>query len=188
MRQEDLWDRLYSGNSVTWRGSSQIPVPNTGDALDLGCGNGKTVIGLRESGYRVTGIGFSEVAIDYCKRTFPDSEFRVASVTDIPFEDGSFDYVTAVHVLEHLNDEELERTVEEIRRVLRPDGYVFVRFFTVNDMRSAKRAESDIFYRFYDESSISAAFRRFDIIEITRIEEPTRFGTLRSRVEALMKP
>ncbi len=130
MSQEDLWNRLYSGNSVTWRGSSQIPVPNSGCALDLGCGNGKTVISLKEARYHVTGVDFSSVAVDYCRRTFDDSAFEVASICKLPFRDNSFDYVTAVHVLEHLDNAQLADAVDEISRVLRPGGYVFVRCFT----------------------------------------------------------
>jgi ubiquinone/menaquinone biosynthesis C-methylase UbiE len=188
MNQEEVWNKLYSGNSVSWRGSSQIPVPNSGCALDLGCGNGKTVISLKEAGYHVTGVDFSSVAIDYCRNTFDDATFEVASVCDLPFEDKSFDYITAVHVLEHLNDDQLADAVSEIARVLRPEGYLFVRCFTEKDMRSQKRASSEIFYRFYDENAIIKAFEGFSIVSMDAIEEKTRFGTIRSRVEALMKP
>ena len=187
MRQEELWDRLYSGDPVTWRGNTTVPAPNTGDALDLGCGNGKTVITLQDLGYRVTGVDFSSVAIDYCRRNIKDAEFIVGDVTDLPFGDRSFDYVTAVHVLEHLDDPSLKKTVSEIERVVRPGGYVFVRSFTPNDMRSEKRAGSDIFYRFYDIPTIRDAFDGFEFVSAELIEEPTRFRTVRSRVEALMR-
>ncbi len=54
-------------------------------------------------------------------------------------------------------------------------------------MRSQKRADSKIFYRFYSEDLIRKAFNGFTIIDIDTIEERTRFGTIRSRIEALMK-
>ncbi|MBP5735260.1 MAG: class I SAM-dependent methyltransferase, partial [Candidatus Methanomethylophilaceae archaeon] len=101
MRQEELWNALYSGNPATWRGNTVIPVPNSGKALDLGCGNGKTVSTLLDAGYTVTGVDFSSVAIEQCRERFKKSEFTVASVCDLPFEDDTFDYITAVHVLEH---------------------------------------------------------------------------------------
>ena len=187
MSQEELWNRLYSGNQTTWRGNTSIPIPNKGKALDLGCGNGKTTSTLIDNGYDVTGVDFSSVAVEQCRERFKDSEFRVCSITDMPFDDRSFDYIAAVHVMEHLNDEELSSTVGEIRRVLKDGGYVFVRSFTPNDMRSKKREDSDIFYRFYDESMIRDAFRDFTIESLETREEPTRFGTVRTRVEALMK-
>lgn len=187
MKQSDLWDELYSKQSTAWRGNTVIPLPNSGRALDLGCGNGKTTSTLLDGGYSVTGIDFSAVAIEQCRKRFPDSVFEVGSVCDLPFRDDSFDYVTAVHVLEHLDDSELSKTVMEIGRVLRPGGFVFVRSFTENDMRSDKRKGSDIRYRFYDADSIEDAFKGFEIVSCEIIEDSTRFGTVRSRVEALMK-
>ena len=75
MKQEELWDDLYSKNTIAWRGNTVIPVPNKGKALDLGCGNGKTVSTLIDDGYDVTGVDFSSVAIESCRKNFKDSCF-----------------------------------------------------------------------------------------------------------------
>lgn len=187
MRQEELWDDLYSGNPTTWRGNTVIPIPNSGDALDLGCGNGKTVSTLVDNGYDVTGVDFSHVAVEQCRERFKDSRFVISSICELPFQDDSFDYVTAVHVLEHLDDDSLAKAVKEIRRILRPAGYMFIRSFTENDMRSRKRADSNIFYRFYDVDTILNAFNGFEIVSAGIKEDRTRFNTIRSRVEVLLK-
>ena len=187
MKQEDVWNDFYSKNRTAWRGNTIVPVNNTGRALDLGCGNGKTVSTLIDEGFQVTGIDFSSVAIEQCRENFKDSEFFVGSVCELPFDDDSFDYITAVHVLEHLNDEELSKTVSEIRRVLKAEGYVFIRSFTPNDMRSQKRSDSDTFYRFYDIETLTTAFNGFEIVKAEIVEDRTRFGTIRSRVEILLK-
>ncbi len=187
MKQEYLWDEFYSRNQMAWRGNTIIPIVNTGEALDLGCGNGKTVSTLIDNGFDVTGVDFSKVAIEQCRNSFKNSRFEVASVTDLPFEDDSFDYVTAVHVLEHLDDPALERTVNEIRRVLKDGGYVFIRSFTDRDMRSHNRKDSQISYRFYDVDSILEAFKGFEVVSAVIKEEKTRFNALRSRVEALLR-
>ena len=187
MTQEELWDDFYSKNRTAWRGNTIVPIRVTGKALDLGCGNGKTVSTLIDKGMDVTGIDFSEVAINQCKERFPQADFLVGDVTNLPFNDNTFDYVTAVHVLEHLDDKQLAATVREIRRVLVPGGYVFVRSFTERDMRSEKRNSSDIYYRFYDMESMLKAFEGFTVESAELKEDTTRFGTLRSRVEVLMK-
>ena len=161
MNQEALWDGLYSGN-------------------------GKTTSTLLDMGYEVTGIDFSEKAVEYCRSFFGNAaEFRTASATDLPFDDGSFDYVTCVHVLEHLTDEELETAVSEISRVLLPGGYVFVRSFTADDMRSAKRAEGDIRYIYREPDEMAGFFGNLEVISSEKVEEATRFGTVRSRTECL---
>ncbi len=48
----------------------------------------------------------------------------VADVHDLPFEDGSFDAVVAIEVIEHLRSP--QEAVAEIFRVLRPGGRIFV--------------------------------------------------------------
>lgn len=189
MSQEDVWDRLYASNARAWRGNSRIPDPlGGGRALDLGCGNGKTVSSLLDLGYDTVGIDFSGRAVEACVSMFGDAAvFVKGDVTDLPFDDGSFDYVTAVHVLEHLDDGMLARCVSEVRRVLRPGGYVFVRSFTPDDLRSKGREDGEIFYRYYDVDTMVPAFHGFETVSAERVDERTRFGATRSRVECLFK-
>ena len=187
MRQEELWDEFYSKNRTAWRGNTTVPIRVTGKALDLGCGNGKTVSTLIDGGFEVTGIDFSETAIQQCRERFPRAEFVVGSIDKLPFPDSTFDFVTAVHVLEHLDDAQLSTTVGEVSRVLKDGGFVFIRSFTGRDMRSEKRSDSDIFYRFYEVEDIVDAFKGFSVVSAELKEERTRFGTLRSRAEVLLK-
>lgn len=49
-------------------------------------------------------------------------EVKVGDMREMPFEDASFDGVVSVAAIDHLNREGVERTLAEVRRVLRPDG------------------------------------------------------------------
>lgn len=190
MEQRDLWDGFYRANGRAWRGNSRIPDPleGRGDALDLGCGNGKTVSTLLDLGYRVTGADFSETAVDMCRENFGDTaKFVACDILDLPFPDGSFDYVTAVHVLEHIGDSDMSRAASEIRRVLRPGGYAFVRSFTPSDMRSGTRSGEGIRYVHRNPDGIVRFFTGFSTEFARRVDEPTRFGTMRSRAECLFR-
>ena len=62
------------------------------------------------------------------RRHFDDErvEFRVASATDLPFEDASFDTVVCWEVLEHLPKTSEQRAFDEIHRVLRPGGTLYL--------------------------------------------------------------
>ena len=189
MEQVYLWNGFYRANGVAWRGNSRIPDPlgGRGSALDLGCGNGKTVSSLLDLGYDVTGVDFSEEAVSMCRDGFDSGRFEVSDILELPFEDSSFDYVTAVHILEHVEESDMPRAASEILRVMRPGAWLFVRSFTPLDMRSGKRSGEGIRYIHRNPDGIVTFFRGMETEYARRVDEPTRFGTTRSRAECLFK-
>lgn len=190
MDQADLWDGFYRANGRAWRGNSRVPDPleGRGEALDLGCGNGKTVSTLVDMGYHVTGSDFSGAAVAICRESFGDAaRFVQSDVLALPFDDSSFDYVTAVHVLEHIDDRDMPRASEEIRRVMRPGAYLFIRSFTPSDMRSGTRSGDGIRYVHRNPDGIARFFRDLETVYAKRVDEQTRFGTTRSRAECLFR-
>ena len=186
MGQKELWEDVYRKNPRTWRGVSEIPVPCKGKALELGCGNGKTVAALLKAGMEVTGVDFSPTAVGKCRELFPTASFVACDVSSLPFEDGSFDYVTAVHVVENLEDGVLEKAAGEIARVLKDGGYLLVRCFTPRDMRSGG-SRNGIYYRYYTSEGIAALFQGMELLESSETDGPTRFGTVRSTAECLFR-
>ena len=58
------------------------------------------------------------------RKEFPGAQTHCGAVDvrDLPFRDGSFDAVMCCYLLELLGKEDITRTIEEIRRVLRPGG------------------------------------------------------------------
>lgn len=186
--QSELWDSLYSSNPRAWKGNSRIPVPCGGKALDLGCGNGKTVSSLLDEGFEVIGADFSEEAVKSCIARFGDSAIFVrADCTSLPFPDGTFDYVTAVHVIEHLSDAEMVSFASEVQRVLRIGGFLFVRTFDPDDLRSEKRGSSEIRYICRTTADVEPFFGGFETVSSERVVTPTRFGGDRSRTECLFR-
>ncbi|MBR4697496.1 MAG: class I SAM-dependent methyltransferase [Candidatus Methanomethylophilaceae archaeon] len=186
MEQRDLWDGFYRQNPRAWRGTSSIPVPCEGKALDVGCGNGKTVSALMEAGLEVTGVDFSPTVIGRCKEAYPDATFIECDASALPFQDETFDYVVAVHVMENLDDAKLFSAASEMRRVLRTGGYLLVRCFTPDDMRSGER-RGGFFYRYFELEDVLDLFEGLETVESFRKDEPTSFGTVRSRVECLFR-
>jgi cyclopropane fatty-acyl-phospholipid synthase-like methyltransferase len=186
--QEEVWDSLYASNPGAWRGNARIPVPCSGRALDVGCGNGKTVASLLDAGFEVSAVDFSAEAVRLVRERFGDKvTAAVSDAGSIPFGDGSFDYITAVHLCEHLTDDEMGRFASEVSRLLVPGGYVFIRSFGAADFRSAKRASSDITYIHRSHNDLAHFFEGFDIVSSGTIEERTRFGETRSREECLLR-
>ena len=56
----------------------------------------------------------------------------MAQLTDLPFADGSFDYVVSLDVFGHIAFDEKDAVLAEIKRVLRPDGVTMHGIETLN--------------------------------------------------------
>jgi 2-polyprenyl-6-hydroxyphenyl methylase/3-demethylubiquinone-9 3-methyltransferase len=100
--------------------------------LDLGCAGGFMAEALDERGAIVTGIDPAEEAIAaaraHARQTARNIQYDIGVGEALPYEDGSFDAVVCVDVLEHVAD--LKKTIGEIVRVLAPGGLFL--FDTIN--------------------------------------------------------
>ena len=91
--------------------------------LMLGCGTGEESLLLESFGAvakDITGIDLSSNSIKIAKDTYPDINFVIGDMCELPFADESFDFVyssLAVHY-----SETPEKVYEEVYRVLKKDG------------------------------------------------------------------
>src|SRR5882762_9384701 len=86
--------------------------------LDVGCGTGANLQMLAEFG-DAEGVDVSTAALDFC-RARGLSQVRQGAAESLPFADASFDLVTGLDVVEHLDDD--IAGLREMCRVLRADG------------------------------------------------------------------
>lgn len=199
MEQVDSWDEFYRTNRRAWRGVTDISdlgFRSGMRVLEVGCGNGKTLAALKELGCDVVGVDFSEEAVVSCRQLIPGVDARQGDILNLEFDDSSFDAVVLFHVLEHVLPEDMGKASSEVARVLRPGGRAYVRSFSVGDMRSEKgeRISDDmvirgngIRYRYYSEESLKESFPNGTFELLRKVDEPTRFGTVRSRLEAIIR-
>ena len=90
--------------------------------LDVGCGTGTMLTYLGTLG-KAEGVDIDAEAVGYCRERGLEN-VRIGEAAELPFEDGSFDLVTALDVVEHLDDD--AAAFREMRRVLRPGGLLLV--------------------------------------------------------------
>src|SRR5262245_46210264 len=88
--------------------------------LDLGCGAGLLAL-LKRKGARVTGIDLSRDCAAVA-RSNGYSAALAGELTALPFADHSFDYVVSLDVMGHIEFDQKDSVLAEIKRVLRPDG------------------------------------------------------------------
>ncbi|MCA1574504.1 MAG: class I SAM-dependent methyltransferase [Acidobacteria bacterium] len=86
--------------------------------LDVGCGTGANLEMLAHFG-EAEGVDVSAEALDFCQ-TRGLQNVRQGEAEDLPYEDKSFDLVTGLDVVEHLDND--VAGLQEMRRVLRPGG------------------------------------------------------------------
>jgi SAM-dependent methyltransferase len=101
---------------------SRYPRDGRQRLLDIGCGTGAMLDMLAPFG-TVVGADFAPEALAFCRER-GHSRLARADVRRLPFADNSFDAVTAMDVIEHIDDDKAASA--EIFRVLRPGGRLFV--------------------------------------------------------------
>lgn len=90
--------------------------------LDVGCGTGANLLMLSEYG-DAEGVDISEDALAFCRERGLN-KVKHGAAEELPYEDCAFDLVTALDVVEHIDDD--VASLREMRRVLRPDGRVLL--------------------------------------------------------------
>lgn len=91
--------------------------------LNIGVGSGRFEELVSGAGVAIHSLDPSARTIEDLQRRFRmESTAKVGYSNQIPFDGGLFDVVVASEVLEHLPDEALKASIQEIRRVLVPGG------------------------------------------------------------------
>lgn len=99
------------------------PAPSAGRRiLDIGCGTGTMLGELRRFG-DVYGVDTEAAAVEFCHDQ-GESQVELAAGDTVPHPDASFDLVSLLDVIEHVEDD--QTLLGEARRVLRPGGHLLV--------------------------------------------------------------
>lgn len=111
----------YRGRRRVLRSAlERLALPAGGRLLDAGCGSGRTLDELALYG-DVSGVDLSPDAVRLA-RDRGHREVSVGPIERLPFEDGTFDLVTCMDVIEHTPDD--AASLRELRRVTRPGAMI----------------------------------------------------------------
>lgn len=94
-----------------------------GRILDIGCGRGKMLAGLKGRGWETYGTELSEESASYAKEKLGLNVYP-GDFLSSRFPSDFFDCVTLFHVLEHLKDP--LKNLMEIKRILKKDGLLLI--------------------------------------------------------------
>lgn len=178
------WDGEYKARGGLWAGKTRhMPDLFKGSkVLELGCGNGKTILAMCGRGLRIAAVDFSKQAVMLARDSILSSTHRgedidllAADGCALPFKSASFDAVFAFHVIGHLKEDGRQMIAAEATRVLSPGGRIFFRDFSTQDMRygTGTVVEGDTFRRgggtvthYFKKEEVCGLFADLTLLEI----------------------
>jgi tellurite methyltransferase len=127
-----------------------------GKILDAGCGNGRNLKWFYQNNIEIHGIDTDKLKINYCKDFYKSQQenFIEAKVYDIPYVSNYFDHVICNAVLHFAKDfSQYSRMFEELLRILKPQGSLFIRIASNFGIESQVELISNGLYKLPDGST-----------------------------------
>lgn len=196
-KAREAWQKLYSKHGLQYGGSGDIvplePHLKPGMiVLDAGCGDGKTTEVLAKK-CEVVGCDFSREALVSLR-----SQRDRASMTNLvecniailPFEHEKFDAVSCIHALSHMPEKDRTRAAQELTRVLKPGGHLFIEGFGRADLRYGKGQEIEdssflrgngILTHYFQEGEMPALFDGLELVSEVGTLKRVSFGAIAGR-------
>jgi len=127
-----LWRMNKSHSKLTDWGLSHVAIQPNFVVLDVGCGGGRTVskLAVLVTQGKVFGVDYSTDSVAFSQKTNARAiqagrvEIRQASVSQLPFQDSTFDLITAVET--HFWWPNLPTDLRELFRVTKPRGQLAI--------------------------------------------------------------
>ena len=135
----DAFEKIYNNKVI--KGTAVICrdlVSPSDNVLECACGTGLITEAAAPASASYTATDFSPKMLRKAKRKMPDSSnvtFGFADITNLEYEDGSFDKAIAGNVIHLLEDP--DAALNELRRVVRPGGKLIIPTYINQSSRPA---------------------------------------------------
>jgi len=103
-------------------------VRDTGIVCELGCGPGQVARYLKDRGVDMRGVDLSAQMVLVAGRLNPDIPFDRGDMSALKMPDDSLAGVVLFYSIIHIEREDVTSVLQELRRVLRPGGHLFMAF------------------------------------------------------------
>lgn len=192
----EFWESVFKSNSTMWEESptdNAIQVVKMFQKNDIdtvlipGFGYGRNAKVFYEQGMAVTGIEISATAIERARKHFGNKlTIHHGSVTDMPFDNQSYQSIYCYSLIHLLNKTERLQFIKDCYSQLLPSGLMVFVALSTNDKRfgQGKEIERNTFHSphglnlyFYDVATVEEEFGPYNIIERIEINEPEKNPT-----------
>ena len=163
--------------------------PHTGEAIDIGCGEGRNALFLAQYGFHVHAVDQSSHGIhkleNYARsHNVANIRYSIADIRTFPLEASFYDVIVAVTILDHLNEEDGKRVASSILSALKPGGLIYLEVFTIHDPGATDQSQNDqadeisetagFIKHYFDDNELATWFSE---LEIERYEEVMKYDT-----------
>ncbi|REK75887.1 class I SAM-dependent methyltransferase [Paenibacillus paeoniae] len=139
-----------------------LSLPEQASVLDIGCGMGRHSLALSEAGFNVTGVDLSDTLLEEARAHDCDDrvKWKDGDMRELPFADESFDATFNLFTsFGYFSlEEDNERVIQQIRRVLRKGGAFLIDFLNPVYVEQNLVARSE---RFDDSCGLSIVEKRW---------------------------
>ncbi|SDA46059.1 class I SAM-dependent methyltransferase [Methanobrevibacter millerae] len=157
---------------VSLWGLKHLKIKEDDVILDIGCGGGMNIKRMSEKAKKVYGVDYSIESVKLSRQVNEDNirqgkvEVLEGNVAALPFDDDSFDIVTAFETVYFWPD--IEKSFGEVRRVLKPGGTFLIGMETNGSDSLVMRFWNHfIDMEMYTDDEISSFLENNDYNEIT---------------------
>ncbi len=187
---KDPYQQYYEGNAL----GQQFPSPNmvklsqffkkngANKILDFYCGAGRNSIFLSKKGFAVSGFDGSEIAIrkalETQEKVKTQVEFELLEYQGrLPYEDEFFDAIIVVRALYQARIKGIKEAIEEIRRVTKNAGYLYVESDqqiiwkarkSLGQIRTSERGtyvhDDGSYYHYFTKMELRTLFKGYKIV------------------------
>jgi len=141
-----------------------------GPVCDVGCGPGHVAGYLHAQGVDVIGVDLSPGMVEVAQRLHPEIMFRTGDMMALDVADGAWTGIVAFYAIVHLQPVKVTPVLRELRRVLQPEGLLFLAFHAGSgvvhrDELFGQPVQLD--FRLFEQRDIEAALvtAGFEILE-----------------------
>ena len=162
--------------------------------LDLGCGYGNETKYLLSAGHDVLSVDLSPSIIERMQLAVPNSNGIVFDMAEDDwgiFQTSQFDVVVASLSLHYFGELATVRIMDEVKRILKPDGKLYARVNSASDVAHGAGDGIMIEKNFYIDNKRGTTKRFFDENDVKRFFKPLgdiKFKEIQSTWNGKAKP
>ena len=187
----NTWDDIFKQNGRVFNAPhSDMPGivqlmkdRGTKTVLDLGNGTGRHAVYLAKNGFVVYGLDSSPEAIRATQQWLSEegltADLKLGNMMEpLPYQDAFFDALLSIKVINHGDSAAIRKIAQEITRVLKQGGLLFVAVVTSKNMAKTWKqvepntfipldgAEKGLAHHFFSPEELREVFSGFDIEDI----------------------